>query len=41
MVFQERKMIAYVFVYNQNRYMSIKRGGLSAPNPRLFGIMRL
>ena len=25
MVFQERKMIAYVFVYNQNRHMSIKR----------------
>ena len=40
MVFQERKMIAYVFVYNQNRHMSVG-GGLSAPNPRLFGIMRL
>lgn len=27
MVFQERKMIAYVFVYNQNRHMSIKKEG--------------
>ena len=27
MVFQERKMIAYAFVYNQNRHMSVGGGG--------------
>ena len=30
MVFQERKMIAYAFVYNQNRHVSVGGGAKCA-----------